>query len=1011
MKKKFLSYALVASMAVTSVPTTALADDADTVAVQADGDEATGGDTGNADDPSDTDATTTLAAGNIVASPLADFGNKYERDQLFGAGSYKAEVDGTLTAGTDQLNTIKVYATNLVKFENGINKEGYWCGFSIIKPDGATKMKFVGATTAEELTKKFDAAQVGELETNVSEDGDEGVAVWKDAADTQGERYFAVQFFSGDSGETELTDVYRFYMDLTGVTLAGSTEVGEAIASLNIAVDSEGTISGDTATAGGDLSYYIVDSSKQDEIAKWTTKTALTDAAAALGVAAESGKPDLTHEQNGKILVVVESNAEGYVVAAGESGEINIPVPKTLQSIEVATTPAKVVYTVGDTFDSTGMVVIARYSDNTSKTLTADEYTVVDADKSLDTEGKVTLTIQYTEDGDTKEATVDIYVNAAKTLQDIVITTPPTKVAYKVDETFDPAGMVVMAKYSDGTEVDVTDKVTVAPKTLAAGTTFVTISYTPDDAAAQSFTAKQEVSVFDELPTEKTLVGIAVTKAPTKTEYTVGENFVADGMEVTATYVEDGETKTEVLADDAYTVTGGDDLQLGTTSVTISYTEGVDTAAVTKTATQSITVKAEATLVDIAIKTPPTKTAYTAGENFSTAGMVVMARYSDGTEVDVSKDIEVVGGTGLQVGTTSVTIKYGEKTATQLITVTKDSGTTPVTPGGNTGGGSSGGSGGGGGKSSTTTPTTPATDEKSETTTVTNPDGSTTTTVTNPDGSSVETTTYPDGSKTVTETDENGNQTITETRPDGTEIRTEISRRGEVKSDIKLPEGADEVTVKIPTENRPTAGTVAAIVNPDGTREILLDAIIDRDGVTVTLDKDATIEIFDNAKSFTDVPSSSWAKESIDFVTARELFAGVSDTEFGHNSPMTRAMLMTVLARLDGQDTSGGATWYEKGMNWAIAKGISDGTNPNGTITREQLAAMLYRYAGSPATSGSLDIFLDSGRVSPYAVDALRWAVEQGIISGMGDGTLDPQGNATRAQVAAMLMRFMNAMS
>ena len=329
----------------------------------------------------------------------------------------------------------------------------------------------------------------------------------------------------------------------------------------------------------------------------------------------------------------------------------------------------------------------------------------------------------------------------------------------------------------------------------------------------------------------------------------------------------------------------------------------------------------------------------------------------------------------------------------------------------NSSGGHSGGYGSGGGKSSTTTPTTPATDNKSETTTTTNPDGSTTTTVTNPDGSSVETTTYPDGSKLVTETDENGVQTITETRADGTEIRTEISRRGEVKSDIKLPEGADEVTVKIPTENRPTAGTVAVIVNPDGSREIILYSSADRDGVTITLDRDATVEIIDNARVFDDVPSSSWAKDSIDFVTARELFAGVSDTEFGYNAPMTRAMLMTVLARLDGQDTSGGATWYAKGMAWAVAKGISDGTNPNGTITREQLAAMLYRYAGSPATFGNLDIFLDSGRVSGYVVDALRWAVEQGIISGMGDGTLDPQGNATRAQVAAMLMRFMNAMS
>ena len=125
---------------------------------------------------------------------------------------------------------------------------------------------------------------------------------------------------------------------------------------------------------------------------------------------------------------------------------------------------------------------------------------------------------------------------------------------------------------------------------------------------------------------------------------------------------------------------------------------------------------------------------------------------------------------------------------------------------------------------------------------------------------------------------------------------------------------------------------------------------------------------------------------------------------------MNRAMLMTVLARLDGKDTSGGSIWYEKGMDWAKANGVSDGTNPENVITREQLAAMMYRYAGSPATSESLDGFTDNSAVSDYAADAMRWAVEQGIISGMGDGTLAPQGDATRAQVAAMLTNFINAM-
>ncbi len=122
---------------------------------------------------------------------------------------------------------------------------------------------------------------------------------------------------------------------------------------------------------------------------------------------------------------------------------------------------------------------------------------------------------------------------------------------------------------------------------------------------------------------------------------------------------------------------------------------------------------------------------------------------------------------------------------------------------------------------------------------------------------------------------------------------------------------------------------------------------------------------------------------------------------------MTRAMIITVLARLDGQDTTGGSTWYEKAVEWAIENGISDGTNLNGSVTREQLASMLYRYAGSPEVTGSINNYTDVSSISSYATDAMTWAVEQGLISGMGDGTLNPQGEATRAQVATIMMNFM----
>ena len=148
-----------------------------------------------------------------------------------------------------------------------------------------------------------------------------------------------------------------------------------------------------------------------------------------------------------------------------------------------------------------------------------------------------------------------------------------------------------------------------------------------------------------------------------------------------------------------------------------------------------------------------------------------------------------------------------------------------------------------------------------------------------------------------------------------------------------------------------------------------------------------------------------WAQDAIENTVAEGLFSGVTDTSFAPNTSATRGMLMTVLARYAGTDTTGGATWYEKGMEWAKTNGVSDGTNPNADITREQLVTMLYRYAGSPKADGKLDSFSDFASVSSYAENAMQWAVANGIVNG-SNGKLNPQNNATRAQVAAILMRF-----
>lgn len=164
---------------------------------------------------------------------------------------------------------------------------------------------------------------------------------------------------------------------------------------------------------------------------------------------------------------------------------------------------------------------------------------------------------------------------------------------------------------------------------------------------------------------------------------------------------------------------------------------------------------------------------------------------------------------------------------------------------------------------------------------------------------------------------------------------------------------------------------------------------------------------------FTDVPDSHWAHDAIEYVVDEGLFAGTSETTFNPEGTMTRAMLWVVLARMDDVNTnaSSGEAWYQPGLDWAVENGISDGSNPNNNITREQFAAMLYRYAENAgeditADTAELNKFIDTINISSYALQPLAWAVENGIVSGTSGDTISPAGNATRAQVATMLMRY-----
>ena len=363
---------------------------------------------------------------------------------------------------------------------------------------------------------------------------------------------------------------------------------------------------------------------------------------------------------------------------------------------------------------------------------------------------------------------------------------------------------------------------------------------------------------------------------------------------------------------------------------------------------------------------------------------------------------------------------------------------TPYSVSSNTGGSSSGGSSSGGGSSSDRDDYDSNPVIKTET--KNHPDGSTTKTETRRDGSVTQTTTAKDGSVSKTETKKDGSSVTENKAADGsigtvktdkngqTEAKTALSNKAvedakkngepvkapvEVEASrnsstaptvkVELPKGTGETKVEIPVSNvKPS--TVAVLVHPDGTEEILKDSIPTEDGIRLAVDGSATVKIVDNSKDFVDT-RNHWAREEIDFVSARELVNGMTATRYAPDATATRAQLWTILARQNDADLTGGANWYEKAQLWSKDKGISDGTQPDAAINRAQMVTMLWRTMGQPAAGGAAN-FNDVPANSYYA-QAVAWAVEGGITQGVGGGRFDPAATCTRAQIATFLARSM----
>ena len=449
---------------------------------------------------------------------------------------------------------------------------------------------------------------------------------------------------------------------------------------------------------------------------------------------------------------------------------------------------------------------------------------------------------------------------------------------------------------------------------------------------------------------------------------TVGEGEEAESLTVTATYPK------------------GSGEYDGTATVTVGITDEEEPAfslVSLKVNSTGITLKAGGTM------SQPAALAATVASSVTQFTITVQYEGSGVVKYGIAKDVLAETGAVLENGKPSEAIKInGNKTAIYLyaastdapdsgvyyeLTVTKQSG---------------GGSTGGGGSTTTTTTTT------------TNPDGSITTTTTDKStGTVTQTTKNTDGTTSTVETKTDGTVTTTEKAANGVEVKTVDQPGRSVTAAVTVPDGVKSVTVTIPDAGV-TPGTTAIDA---ATGELIMLSVPVENGLAVNLDGSRNIILVDNSKEFADVGAGHWAENSVAFVSSHRLFVGTSDTTFSPEENTSRIQLMTVLARLDGAGT-GGLTLQE-GMKWAVSVGISDGTNPDAAISRQQVAVMLWRYAGSPESSQALTA-ADAGDAADYARTALAWAVEVGILAGYPDGTLKPEGNASRAQLAAMVQRF-----
>ena len=239
--------------------------------------------------------------------------------------------------------------------------------------------------------------------------------------------------------------------------------------------------------------------------------------------------------------------------------------------------------------------------------------------------------------------------------------------------------------------------------------------------------------------------------------------------------------------------------------------------------------------------------------------------------------------------------------------------------------------------------------------------------------------------------------------PDTYDIEIADTANGEVSTSLSNTSAGSTITITAEPDTGYSVGSVT-VTGPDGRVDVTR---VNATTYTFKMPEgDVTVRVtFTTGLPFTDVSANQWFYEAVSYVYTNGMMEGDSATTFNPDGQMTRAMFWAVLGRIDGA-TITGANWVETARSWAMAEGVSDGTNPNDYVTREMMVTMLWRYAGEPESEESLSGYSDAANVSDWAAEAMSWALETGVIEGVTATTLQPQGTATRAQCATIFMRY-----